>query len=235
MTIIIEEHRTILQFKAAVLRADADNYEDTEELNVSIYGGDFVLIRLTRLEQTSIFADASAGLIKTVQGAVSFLGNDWQRLPPDLANAMRGRIGRVFSSGNWIRRLSLMENILLPQLHHTRRPLSDILGEVAELAERFHLAGIPLDLPGDCRPAELRYAACVRAFLGRPNLVLLEEPTGGSFFEIVPPLINTIRDARNRGSAVIWLTRHSEIWNDRSLPVNRRYRLAGRRLLEVAP
>jgi phospholipid/cholesterol/gamma-HCH transport system ATP-binding protein len=102
------------------------------------------------------------------------------------------------------------------------------------LAERFGLPGVPLGLPGDFTPADLQRAACVRAFLGRPSLILLQEPTIGVASEILPPLIQVIQDARNRGAAVIWLTRESAIWNDTSIPTTHRYRLVARQLMEVS-
>jgi hypothetical protein len=46
-------------------------------------------------------------------------------------------------------------------------------------------------------------------------------------------LIQAIRDARDRGAAVIWFTRKGGIWNDNSVPATRRYRLVARKLMEV--
>ena len=47
-------------------------------------------------------------------------------------------------------------------------------------------------------------------------------------------LINALREARNRGAAVMWLTSDKFIWRDESIPATRRYRLAGRQLREVS-
>jgi phospholipid/cholesterol/gamma-HCH transport system ATP-binding protein len=200
---------------------------------LSVGGGDLVLIRLARLEQTAAFADACAGIIKPRSGSVRFLGRNWQDLRPDQANALRGRIGRVFKTGNWINNLSLLDNMLLPQRHHTRRSTRQLCEEAGELADQFGLPGIPLGLPGDLTAAELQRAACVRAFMGRPLLILLEEPTSGIFLEIISALMDAVREARDRGAAVIWLTRKGLIWNDQTLPVTRRYRLVAEKLMEV--
>jgi hypothetical protein len=45
--------------------------------------------------------------------------------------------------------------------------------------------------------------------------------------------MNAVREARERGAAVIWLTRKSLIWNDQTLPVTHRYRLVAGKLMEV--
>ena len=87
----------------------------------------------------------------------------------------------------------------------------------------------PVILPA----ADLQRAACVRAFLGRPALIVLEEPTAGIYLEIISALMNAVRAARERGAAVIWLTRKNLIWNDQTLPVTQRYRLVTGKLMEV--
>jgi phospholipid/cholesterol/gamma-HCH transport system ATP-binding protein len=233
MAVILEKQRIVLRFEDTVLTTDRYSRSVLDKLDLEVFGGDLFLFRLARSEQTSTFADACAGIIQPLRGAVYFLGRNWQELRPDLANALRGRIGRVFTTANWMNQLSLMENILLPQLYHTHRSSSHIRDEAGQLAERFGLPGVPLGLPGDFTPADLQRAACVRAFLGRPLLILLQEPTIGMASDILSPLIQAIRDARDRGAAVIWLTRKSAIWNDASIPATDRYRLVARKLMEV--
>ena len=102
MAVILEKQRVVLRFEETVLMTETDGTAESDELSLSVCGGDLVLIRLARLEQTSTFADACAGIIEPATGAVYFLGRNWPELPPDQANALRGRIGRVFRTGNWI-------------------------------------------------------------------------------------------------------------------------------------
>ena len=233
MAAILEKQRVILRFDDSVFTDTTGDVAKSDEVSLSVCGGDLVLIRLARLEQTAAFADACAGIIKPHSGFVRFLGRNWQDLRPDQANALRGRIGRVFKTGNWINNLSLLDNMLLPQRHHTRRSTRQLCEEAGKLADQFGLPGIPLGLPGDLTAAELQRAACVRAFMGRPLLILLEEPTSGIFLEIISALMDAVREARDRGAAVIWLTRKGLIWNDQTLPVTRRYRLIAEKLMEV--
>ena len=233
MARILEKQRVILRFDDTVFTSATGGVAESDEVSLSVCGGDLVLIRLARLEQTAAFADACAGIIEPTSGAVNFLGRNWPELPPDQANALRGRIGRVFKTGNWVNHLALMENILLSQLHHTRRSVRQLRDEAGELAQQFGLPGVPLDLAGDIPAADLQRAACVRAFLGRPALIVLEEPTAGIYLEIISALMNAVRAARARGAAVIWLTRKNLIWNDQTLPVTQRYRLIAGKLMEV--
>ncbi len=229
----IAEQRSILRFEKVKLVTDQGGGE-TIDLEMNLCGGDLALISLERPRFGSMLADACCGLHPAAKGSILFLGKDWSALPYDTTNALRGRIGRVFAFGNWINRLTLLENILLPQLHHTRRKVAALRDEAVHLAEQFGLPGLPSGLPDDVMRADHQRAACIRAFLGQPSLILLEEPTFGVYPELLPPLINAIGEACDRGCGVIWLTLEDRVWNDPMLPATHRYRLTARKLMEVA-
>ena len=85
------------------------------------------------------------------------------------------------------RNLSLLDNVVLRQLHHTHRPFAELRDEAAQLAVRFGLPGFPTGHPQDCLPEDLQRAACAGAFLGSPVLLLLEEPTFGVYPDLLVP------------------------------------------------
>lgn len=229
----LAERRSILRFEKVKLVTEQGGGGETIDFEMNLFGGDLALINLERPRFGSVLADACCGLHQVAAGAIFFLGKDWSALPSNTANALRGRIGRVFTYGNWINRLTLMENILLPQLHHTRRKFAELRDEAVGLAGHFGLPGLPSGRPDDVMRTDHQRAACIRAFLGQPSLILLEEPTNGVYPEILPPLINAIRKACDRGCGVIWLTFEDQVWNDSLLPATYRYRLTARKLMEV--
>ncbi|MHC4525300.1 MAG: ATP-binding cassette domain-containing protein [Planctomycetota bacterium] len=233
MTKGIAERRSILRFDNVKLVTERGGGGETIDFKLDLFGGDLALINLQRPRFGSILADACCGLHQAAAGSIFFLGKNWAMLPSDTANALRGRIGRVFTFGNWINRLTMLENILLPQLHHTRRTIAELRDEAAQLAQLFGLPGLPAGYPDDIIRADHQRAACIRAFLGQPSLILLEEPTFGVYPEIVPPLINAIYNACEGGAAVIWLTLEDQVWNDSLLPATCRFRLTAHKLMEV--
>jgi phospholipid/cholesterol/gamma-HCH transport system ATP-binding protein len=100
----------------------------------------------------------------------------------------------------------------------------------ADLSRSFGLPGLPLVRPEALTAIDLARAACVRAFLGEPRLLILESPVQGQFADLVSPLLNALAAARDRGAAAIWLTRGDFVWTDRSFPATARLRLAERGL-----
>jgi phospholipid/cholesterol/gamma-HCH transport system ATP-binding protein len=195
----------ILELAMAVVEPELDLAINVP-LSLRLQPGECALIEAADVRQFAIFADLCSGLIEPHSGEVRILGRDWQDLPDDYAAAMRGRIGRVFTNGAWVPFLVVETSILLPLLHHTRQDRDDLRREALALAQQFGLPGLPLDRPGDLSPADLDRAALVRAFLGEPHLVLVEDQSdmSGHFSSAI---FNAIAATCDRGGAVVWLAR----------------------------
>ena len=179
-------------------------------------------------------ADLCSGLFSLAEGQASFLGHDWAALRHDYAAALRGRIGRVFGVGGWLGFLNAAENILLPQLHHTHEAPASLGTRAVQLACRFGLPGLPLERTDDLPGPDLARTACVRAFLGDPALLLLENPVPVDAPDLAEPLLGALAEARGNGAGAIWLARR-DLPGDASLllQADRRLRL-GERGLAVA-
>ncbi len=217
----------VLRLKAAQLPIEAGGGV-TRPIGFRLRPGELAVVDAGDAARAAAFADACVGLVPPNSGRVRFLGADWSRVGGETAAALRGRIGRlVGSDGAWIAALDMIENVLLPQLHHTTRPLGELRDEAARLARRFGLPGLPTGRPQDLSATDLQRAGCVRAFLGGPRLVILERASEGIYPDILEPLVNAIRAARDRGAAVLWLSVDPRIWTDASLPATARYRFTG--------
>jgi phospholipid/cholesterol/gamma-HCH transport system ATP-binding protein len=108
-----------------------------------------------------------------------------------------------------------------------------LLKEARELSQLFGLPGIPTCRPGDMLPADLQRAACVRAFMGQPRLVVLEEPTRGMGEGFLPGLTKAIDSARAGGAAILWLTQSDSVWRRPYIQCTHRFRAMGSGLIEV--
>ena len=226
----MDDDLPVLDIDGAQPEPEDDDAPDPP-VSLRLMAGDFALIQAIDPVRARDFADLCCGLVKLEHGHAKILGRDWAKLPRELAQALRGRIGRVFAGGGWLGFLDMEANILLPQLHHTRRPPAVLREAAAELARQFGLPGLPLSRPASMSNADLVRAACVRAFLCDPVLVLLESPIQAQYADLIPHLLNAIAAARDRGAAVIWLTRSDLVWQDPSFPATHRLRLEERGLL----
>jgi|SRR5882724_1686316 len=216
--------RPALDISNAVPEGGLDEFR-IPPITLQLWPGEFALVKTNDLRRAAWFADLCSGLVRLAEGTVTFLGHDWTAMTPDYAAALRGRIGRVFGTAGWIEFLDMATNVLLPQLHHTRRDARELREEAATLAGSFGLPGLPMGSAQDLSAKDMARAACIRAFLGEPPLLLLESPLQGRFADLAVPLLEALTAARQKGAAAVWLTSSDVVWRDRSVPVTHRLRL----------
>ncbi len=220
----------VLEFRQVTVEGGHGYDTAIWQVNLRLQRGELALIRLEAGHLRTPLADAAQGLLEPLHGSVHFLGVPWSSLSAAAGFAARAKIGRVFEEPAWISELDMDENITLAQEHHSRRPQAAIRAEAAELARRFSLPGLPLGRPSQMRAPDLRRAACVRALLGVPELLILERPTSGVYPEIMPALMASVGAARARGAAVLWTTDNPEEWNDEGIRPTIRCTMAGSQL-----
>ncbi len=117
-----------------------------------------------------------AGLDESTSGHALLAGNDLTTLDEDGRAAVRaGHVGFVFQSFHLIPSLTALENVMLP-LELARR--AD-----AREAAREALAGVGLasrvgHYPRQLSGGEQQRVAIARAFVGKPDVLFADEPTG---------------------------------------------------------
>src|SRR5262249_35414150 len=135
--------------------------------------------------------------------------------------------------GSWISFLGTDVNILLPQLHHTRRSEQELRNTAAELSHSLGLPGLPTGRPDSLASIDLVRAACVRAFIGQPRLLILDSAELEQIDNLVPALVQALTAVHNRHAASIWLTHSDLMWRDNALPTAARLRLTDRGLVST--
>ena len=194
-------------------------------LDLQLEPGELALIDARDLPLASGFADLCCGLHHPADGEVRFLQRDWSAQPGEMADALRGLIGRVMANPGWLRFLDATTNVLLQQIHHTRSDLEALREEAARLATHFGLPGLPNGPMAELSAGDQMRVGLVRAFVGEPKLVILESPVQGLYQDMVPALLNRLWEVRDRGGAAIWLTRSRMIWDNPLFPATHRLRL----------
>lgn len=221
---------SILRFGNVTVPSGSDYETGLWDISFTLNPGELLLVRIERENERLPLADATEGLTPPAQGTVSFLGENWQSLSADRAATQRGKIGRLFDDEGWISDIDVDENIMLAQRHHTQRTDEDIMDEALNLSRVFGLPGLPRGRPGGMRRWDLRKAACIRAFLGQPTLIIIEQPVRGVYADFMAPLLGAVQSARSRGAAILWTVTDPQIWNNRAVRATTRARMIGAEL-----
>ncbi len=94
-----------------------------------------------------------------------------------LAQFRREHLGFIFQEYNLLDTLTVEENIAFP-LSLQKRPLKEIRTKVEELAESLGILSILDRFPYEVSGGQRQRAACARALISTPSLILADEPTG---------------------------------------------------------
>ncbi|GBQ81410.1 ABC transporter ATP-binding protein [Gluconacetobacter johannae DSM 13595] len=214
----------MLELRAALPSFDESGLTPVP-FDLRLMPGDSAVIECRDPRRATLFADLCCGMVPLAAGSVRFMGLDWQDLGDRQLNALRGRVGRIARQGAWVDLFGTHLNIMLPQLHHTTRPTDEVIDAAMALGQAFGFPGLPVSPPGRLSAADLARAACVRAFLGRPDLLLLEDVSDTLPPDAMLPFLEAVTAARDRGAAVVWFARNAAVWHEYRKAVNVHLRL----------
>ena len=218
------EEAPVLEVAAALSFFEESALPNTP-LDLRLMRGECALIETHDIDRASAFADLCSGMIGLRGGSVRCMGFDWSELGGEEMLALRGRIGRIHQKGAWPGMLPTHVDIMLARLHHTREPEESITRSATDLARRLGLPGLPLVRPERLSEGDLIRAACVRAFLGSPGLLLLESTIAADHAELAEPFLHLLSQALDRGAAAICFTRDPAFWEAQHFPTGQRLHL----------
>jgi cell division transport system ATP-binding protein len=143
--------------------------------------------------------------LRPSSGNVTMFGEDVTNLEHDRLLLMRRHIGIVFQEFRLLGHLTTYENVALP-LRVLGQPESQYRPNVEEL-----LDWVGLGERMDARPAllsggEKQRAAIARAVIGRPDILLADEPTGNLDPDLSVRLVTLFAELNRTGTTIILAT-----------------------------
>src|SRR6202035_5106884 len=93
-------------------------------------------------------------------------------------SSLRRQVGVVFREFPLLSHLSAFDNVALP-LRLGGRPEGQVRADVMEMLRWMGLTGKLVSMPKDLSGGERQRVTIARAVIGRPRLLLADEPTAG--------------------------------------------------------
>ena len=142
------------------------------------------------------------------RGLISLFGRDIATTPRRQMPPLRRKIGVVFQDFRLIDHLSAFDNVALP-LRVAEVPEHDVAEHVTELLSWVGLAEHLHARPPTLSGGQQQRVAIARAVIGRPSLLLADEPTGNVDDELALRLMRLFEELNKLGTTLVIAT-HSE-------------------------
>jgi len=196
--------RAIIEFENIGLRYGADA-EILSDVSFALStGGFYFLTGPSGAGKTSLLRLLYLAQ-RPSRGVLRLFGEDMVMMPRDRLPGFRRRIGVVFQDFRLVPHLSAFDNVALPlrlagmEEEAIAEPVEEMLAW-AGLAERA--GALPLSLSG----GEQQRIAIARAVIGRPEILLADEPTGNVDPDMAKRLIGLFEALNRLGTTIVIAT-----------------------------
>lgn len=127
-----------------------------------------------------------------------------------LADIRNQHIGFVFQSFHLLPKMDALDNVALPLLYagvpmKERRARAEEALKAVGLEERIHF------LPNQLSGGQCQRVAIARAMVGKPNLLLADEPTGALDSKAGDQIMEIFRQLSSEGMTIIMITHEQAI------------------------
>ncbi len=178
------------------------------EISLEIERGEIVTLIGSNGAGKTTTLGAVSGLLKPSSGAIRFEGRDLmsvpahERVPMGLVQVPEGR--RIFSA------MSVRENLDLGA--YTRSDKTEVAKDLEEVFALFpRLLERKNQAAGTMSGGEQQMLAVGRALMGRPQLLLLDEPSLGLAPLLVKEIFGVVKRIRERGVTVLLVEQNANL------------------------
>ncbi|HYU33508.1 MAG TPA: ABC transporter ATP-binding protein [Thermoanaerobaculia bacterium] len=185
-----------------------DRVETTalENINLTVEKGELVSVMGPSGCGKSTLLNLMGLLDEPTQGRIALDGKAIDRYGERaLARVRNERLGFVFQQFHLVADLSVVDNVEIPLLY---RKMSNKERRRAALAALDHvgLASRVHHFPGQLSGGQQQRVAIARAIVGKPSVLLADEPTGNLDSQMGDEIMGILQDLNNEGTTIVMVT-----------------------------
>jgi cell division transport system ATP-binding protein len=155
---------------------------------------------------------------RPTRGQVQIFGQNTQKMRPKDLPVLRRRIGVVFQEIYLVEHLSVFDNTVLPLRIGGQKP-QDYRHDAAELLNWVGLGQRMDAMPETLSGGERQRLAIARASVGRPSIVLADEPTGNVDHEMGLRILRLLVELNRLGTTILIASHDQDLVARSGMPI----------------
>ncbi|WP_038175256.1 MULTISPECIES: ABC transporter ATP-binding protein [Vibrio] len=153
------------------------------------------------------------GIHTATSGKVSVLGEALSSMTGSQRDKFRAdNIGYIFQQFNLLPYLNVIENVTLPcqfSSHRRQQVEGDLIANAKALLDKLHLPSSLLNKPvAELSIGQQQRVAAARALIGRPNIIIADEPTSSLDFDNRSAFIELLLEQVNQANSTLLFVSH---------------------------
>lgn len=189
-----------------IFRSDTVQTVALNNVSLSISDGDFVAIMGPSGCGKSTLLNILGLLDNPTSGSYKLDGKEVAKLKESgRTDYRKGRIGFIFQSFNLIDTMTVRDNVMLP-LNNLSLSRDEKNKRVDEALNRMGIAHRAKHYPSQLSGGQQQRAAIARAIVGRPGLILADEPTGNLDSKNGAEVMQLLSELHKEGATIVMVT-----------------------------
>ena len=201
---------SILETKGLCKNYGANNILSDVDLQINV--GEFIAIMGQSGCGKSTFLYCASGMDKASSGQILFDGVDMADLSGRQMQELRlKRMGFVFQKPNFLKNLSIIDNIVYPAFQLGEADRAEIVKEALALMEEMGISSVAEHDIYKVSGGQLQRAAICRAMINHPDILFGDELTGALNSSTTKEVSGIIDNINRKGTTVLLVTHDANV------------------------
>lgn len=181
-----------------------------QNIDFSLQQGEFVSVMGPSGSGKSTLLYTISGMDDLTAGTVLFDNEDISKLNKKKMTDIRlKKMGFVFQQMYMLKKLSIMDNILLPGFQANLKSKDEVIADAEKLMKNLGIMDIADHEITEVSGGQLQRACICRALINNPKLIFADEPTGSLNSKASKEVMDELNNANKNGTSILMVT-HSE-------------------------
>ena len=196
--------------KTYVIKKNSNNV--LRNIDFTLNEGEFVTIMGPSGSGKSTLLYTVSGMDRATAGDISFLGKNYADMNDrEMAKIRLVSMGFIFQQMYMMRKLCILDNILLPGYHAELTDRKSVREEAEMLMRRLDIMEIADNEVNEVSGGQLQRACLCRALINHPKVLFADEPTGALNSKAAGEVVNELVKVNRDGTAVMMVTHSARV------------------------